>query len=172
MQIRFTPCRLGKVSVIVGAGFLAACDPVPADNCAAANRDITFGNLISNEVSGSYEGCLTDLRATLQRLRLESRALQFRANELHTQAAALDGQRAANTRRLANLNAEQARLMQNIGDAESARNVNEAELRNILQQERALRSEVEGATPDDAVEAARLAAEQRQIEARLQAVLR
>jgi hypothetical protein len=40
-----------------------------------------------------------------------------------------------------------------------------------MQQERALRARVEGANPDDATAAARIAAEQRQIETRLQAAL-
>lgn len=171
MDFASTVLKYSKVSIIIGVGFQTACAPLPADNCTAANRDITFSNMVSNEVSGSYEGCLNDLRSTLQRLRLESRALQVRANELNAQATTLDGQRAENARRMAHLNAEQARLMQNIGDAESARNVNEGELRNVLQQERALRARVESANPDDATAAARIAAEQRQIETRLQAAL-
>lgn len=98
---------------------LAACAPA-ADPCASANRDVNLATLIGNSASGNYNACLDTMRAELNALRVEAASLREQSNALDRQAAQLTGERAAAARRLADLNTEQARLLDTISRADSS----------------------------------------------------
>jgi len=142
---------------------LTGCMQTPKDNCTAANRDITFGNLFNNSVNGRYDACLNDLQRELDALRLEANVLQAEAQSLNAEAARLSGERQTNARRLAHMNAEQAQLMRQLSSASEDRRVNEAELRAVLRQQEALREQLQNVSPSS-TDTAELAALERQHE--------
>lgn len=129
---------------------LAGCTDPGASACDNANRDITLGNLAGNSMSGSYAACVNDLKSELQGLRLQSRSLQAEAARLNAAAASMDGERRAAAQRLARLNAEQARLMQEISTARS--DASSPRVRQVLAEEQRLRRDIQaqgqGADPD------------------------
>ncbi len=121
---------------------LTGCMQAPEDNCTAANRDITFGNLLNNSVYGRYDACLNDLQRELDALRLEANVLQAKAQGLNAEAARLSGEPQIKARRLAHMNAEQAQLMRRLSSvSEDLLEANE--LRAVLDEEKALREQLQ-----------------------------
>ena len=129
---------------------LTGCMQAPEDNCTAANRDITFGNLFNNSVYGRYDACLNDLQRELDALRLEANVLQAKAQGLNAEAARLSGEPQTKARRLAHMNAEQAQLMRRLSSAsEDLRDLkaNELELRAVLDEQKALLEQLQNVSP-------------------------
>lgn len=134
------------LAAVAGPGLvlLGACTDPEATACANANRDVTLANLAGNTLSGSYERCLSDLRAELVGLQLEARGLDVEATRLDAQAASLGGERRAAAQRLARLHAEQAELMRRIGEEGRSTAADDARVNRIIREERRLRSEITG----------------------------
>lgn len=143
---------------------LAACAAPSGDPCASANSDVNLATLIGNSVSGSYEQCLSSMRAELQSLRLEAANLRQQASTLERQAALLDGEQRAATARLASLNTEQARLLDQIAAAESS--ATDAQIQSAVSEANTLNRQVESlnrsGTASDA-EAAEIRARQQRL---------
>ena len=129
---------------------LTGCMQAPEDNCTAANRDITFGNLFNNSVYGRYDACLNDLQRELDALRLEANVLQAKAQGLNAEAARLSGEPQTKARRLAHMNAEQAQLMRRLSSAsEDLRDLKANELRAVLDEQKALREQLQNVSPSN-----------------------
>lgn len=126
---------------------LTACSP-PQDPCASANADITFGSLLTNRVSGTYDACLDERRAELARLRLEATRLDAEANRLREAAKNQDAERARLTRRIAEVNARQAELVRALTSAESRSGIERSQLDALLAREAALRERIAEASTD------------------------
>lgn len=128
---------LGFVSVLM----VSACSEPGGDPCASANRDVNLGTLIGNSASGNYSQCLTSMRAELAALQLEASNLRQQASALSAQASQLDGERRAATQRLAAINAEQARLLDQI--ASSGTSASEAQAQNAVSEANAVNQQIE-----------------------------
>ncbi|MBD0865891.1 MAG: hypothetical protein GDA36_09970 [Rhodobacteraceae bacterium] len=163
--------RVGLPLALVSCLTLGACAESPIDNCEAADRDITLGNLFNNTVNRRYDACLADLQQELDSLRLDANVLSLRAQALRTQAARLGGAGQAQARRLADIHEEQAELMRRLAAASTEQTVNEAELRALLDRQEALREQLRTGTPTG-TDAAVLAALEREQEALSRRILR
>lgn len=154
---------------------LAGCAQPGGDPCAAANSSISFGNLLSNSVSGSYGSCLDVMREDLAQARLRGRALEAEAAELRAEERRLRGERAAAAGRLAQLNERQAAALSQLSAADGARTVEQARLQALLAEERRLTDEIEALNARgggaSAAEAAALQQRQQRLQSQLRALL-
>lgn len=80
-----------RQAALVAPLVLIACTPT-GDPCAAANRDINFGNLLGSSLSGSYGSCLANMRGELAAIRLENSELRARADRLRRESASLSAE--------------------------------------------------------------------------------
>ena len=154
---------------------LAACvSTTPGDPCAGANRDVDLFVLLDNTVSGNYDACLDELRDELDRARLRARVLEGEAARLEAEAAQLEGERAEAARRLAELNSRQAETLRRLEGAREAHAVDEAALRDVLQREQELASELESHNIEGGIDSTRsrsLEQEQDELLQRIEALL-
>lgn len=146
--------------IVLGTVFVTGCQP-NQDSCAAANRDVNFGSLLSNSVSGSYSNCLAEKQQTLSRLRLEASLLEGEANRLRRLADEQTEEQRVLTQRLAEATERQASLARQIAASESTLLSSNADVESILARERALRARIERNSVDGSLTEAEL----RQIEA-------
>ena len=128
--------------IILGAVTLAGCQTTQ-DPCAAANRDVSFGSLLSNSASGSYSSCLEEKQKTLSRLRLEASLLDGEADRLRRLANEQSEEQRVLTQRLAEATERQATLARQIAASESTLSSANADVENILARERTLRARIE-----------------------------
>ena len=128
---------------LMGIGFVAGCT-MSEDSCASANRDVSFGSLLSNSVSGSYSTCLGEQRQELVRLQMEASLLDGEASRLRNLAARQSANQRALTLRLAEANARQASLARNIAQSEGRLSGSKQEVQALLTRERVLRQRIEG----------------------------
>lgn len=128
---------------LMGIGFVAGCT-MSEDPCASANRDVSFGSLLSNSVSGSYSACLGEQRQELVRLQMEASLLDGEASRLRSLAARQSANQRALTLRLAEANTRQASLARNIAQSEGRLSGSKQEVDALLARERALRQRIEG----------------------------
>lgn len=129
-------------TALVGVACITGCTATE-DPCAAANRDVTFGSLLTNSVSGSYSACLGQQRQELSRLRMEASLLDGEALRLRNLAAQQSSEQSALTLRLAEANARQASLARDIARSERQLSASEQDLRVLLARENALRQRLE-----------------------------
>lgn len=123
---------------------LGACAQQNAgDPCASANAPITFGNLLSNSASGTYDKCLDTMREDLALARLRARALENQAAQLRAEERRLSGERRAAAARLAEMNERQAATVAQIDQANRNRAVERQRLEQLLAEERRLTDELE-----------------------------
>lgn len=132
---------------LLGIGFVAGCT-MTEDPCASANRDVSFGSLLSNSVSGSYSACLGEQRQDLVRLQMEASLLDGEASRLRSLAARQSANQRALTLRLAEANARQASLARNIAQSEGRLFGSKQEVQSLLAREQALRQRVERSDTD------------------------
>jgi len=136
--------RFEAISLLLAAGLLSACADPSQTACDRANRDINLATLMSNNMSGTYDQCLRDLKGELAALQLESRSLDQRAAALNAQAQRLSGQNAAMARQLAQVNATQAELARKVVAAGNGGS--SAETAALVDREKALRTRLEALT--------------------------
>lgn len=127
---------------LMGIGVVAGCT-MSADPCASANRDVSFGSLLSNSVSGSYSNCLGEQRQELVRLQMEASLLDGEASRLRSLAARQSANQRALTLRLAEANTRQARLARDIAQSEGRLSGSQQEVQALLAREKALRQRIE-----------------------------
>jgi chromosome segregation ATPase len=156
---------------LIGLALAAGCAPTQ-DPCAAANRDVTFGSLLSNSVSGSYGACLGQQRQELVRLRMEASLMDGEAARLRGEAARQSAEQRSLTLRLADANTRQAGLARDIAGAEGRLASSDSALQTLLARERALRQRIErgGSGAVSATEVQAIEAEQASIQSVLLAL--
>lgn len=129
-------------TALIGLALTAACTSTE-DPCASANRDVSFGSLVSNSVSGSYSACLGEQRQELVRLRMEASLMDGEASRLRSLAARQSADQRTLTLRLAEANTRQASLARDIAQSEGRLSASDQELQAILARERTLRQRIE-----------------------------
>jgi chromosome segregation ATPase len=129
-------------TALIGLALIAACTSTE-DPCASANRDVSFGSLVSNSVSGSYSACLGEQRQELVRLQMEASLMDGESNRLRSLAARQSAEQRALTLRLAEANTRQAGLARDIAQSEGRLSASDQEFQAILARERALRQRIE-----------------------------
>ncbi len=128
--------------IAFGTVAVAGCQ-TNQDPCAAANRDVSFGSLLSSSVSGSYSSCLAEKEQTLSRLRLEASLLDGEASRLRRLADEQSSEQRLLTRHLAEATERQAALARQIAASESTLLSSSADVESILAREHALREWIE-----------------------------
>jgi septal ring factor EnvC (AmiA/AmiB activator) len=125
---------------------LSGCAPTTgagADPCASANAPVSFGSLLSNSLSGSYDKCLDTMREDLAVAQLRARSLESQAAALRAEESRLSGERRAAARRLAEMNERQAATVAELSASDGARAVERQRLEALLAEERRLTDELE-----------------------------
>lgn len=155
---------------------LGACTQTAAtDPCAAANAPVTFGNLLSNSVSGRYGQCIDTMNEDLAVERLRGRAFENKAADLRAEERRLSGERQAAARRLREMNEQQAAMMEELSRLQTARNVDQQRAEALIEEQRRLNDELERLNSRDtgatAAEAAALRQRQQQALGRMRATL-
>lgn len=125
------------------ATLLSACAQTTADPCASANAPVSFGMLLSNSLSGNYGACIDTMREDLATAKLRARSLENKAVQLRAEEQRLSGERAAATRRLAEMNERQAQTVATLDATSRDRAVERQRLEALLVEERRLTDEIE-----------------------------
>lgn len=130
--------------LIVAALSLGACTQTASvDPCAGANAPVTFGNLMSNTMSGRYGQCIDTMNEELAVERLRARAFENKAADLRAEERRLSGERQAAARRLREMNEQQAAMMAELSRLQTARNVDQQRAEELIAEQRRLNDEVE-----------------------------
>ena len=132
---------LAPVAVLLALG--ACTQTASTDPCASANAPITFGNLLSNSVSGSYGQCIDTLKEELAVERLRGRAFENKAADLRAEEQRLSGERRAATRRLREMNERQAAMMDELSRLDTARTIDQQRAEELIAEQRRLNDELE-----------------------------
>ena len=164
---------LAPVAVLLALG--ACTQTAGTDPCASANAPITFGNLLSNSVSGSYGQCIDTMNEELAVERLRGRAFENKAADLRAEERRLSGERQAATRRLREMNEQQAAMMEELSRLQTARNVDQQRAEALIAEQRRLNDELERLNNRDtgatAAEAQALRERQQRVLSRQRALL-
>lgn len=167
--------RFALSAIVISTLTATACAPTTSDPCATANAPITFVNLLSASVGGSYDRCLDLMREDLAIARLEARALENRATALRAESQRLEGERAAAARRLAALNERHAQAVAELERSSGERVVQQRELQQLLAEERQLRADLQalndGGSGASAAEAEMIERRRQRLQSQIQAIL-
>lgn len=167
--------RAAPVLALLALPLLAACaQKTGREACATANSEVNLGNLLGASLSGSYDGCVEQMRADLAAARMRARALEAQADRLERERARLSQQEAEAARRLAGASRRQSTLVTRLERAESDRDVDQAELQRLLDEEARLGRRLEDLGQEGGVssaEAAEIRREQDEILARMESLM-
>jgi chromosome segregation ATPase len=167
--------RLALVPAAVALVLGACTQTASTDPCAGANAPVTFGNLLSNSMSGSYGQCIDTMSEELAVERLRGRAFENKAADLRAEERRLSGERQAAARRLREMNEQQAAMMEELSQLQTARNVDQQRAEALIEEQRRLNDDLERLNTRDsgasAAEAAALRERQQRALGRMRATL-